>query len=50
MAYRVNNDPRRFRSVEDHIRVRTYHKAAKLVLVGGISTIGMISEYINYVL
>src|SRR6266481_2403978 len=47
MSNAVNDDPGRVRSIEDDVRVRTYHEAAEIALVGGASAIGMVGEQIN---
>jgi hypothetical protein len=47
MANAVNDDPSRVRAVEDDVRVRNYHEAADIALVGGASAVGMVSEQID---
>jgi hypothetical protein len=47
MTNAVNDDPGRFRPVEDAVRVRNYHEAAKIALVGDASAVWIVGEWIN---
>jgi hypothetical protein len=45
VADAVNDNPRRVRSIEDHVRIGTRDDAAEITLVGDASPgVGMISE------
>jgi hypothetical protein len=47
VADAVNDDPRRVRLVEDHIRIGTRDDAPEIPLVSDLSSVRMISEQTN---